>query len=66
MAKKRKDEYNLSDIVFAGIALLKENVDILHKFARHGLLLAKTGIDFLLLQLEEPKKKTKIKKIKIE
>lgn len=67
MRKKTKKEYNFSDMFFAGVALLKENQGDFRQFARSGLLLAKTGIDFLLLRLgEETKKTTKVRKIKIE
>ncbi len=67
MKKKTQKEYNFSDMFFAGVALLKEKEHFFHQFARSGLLLAKTGIDFLLLRLgEETKKTTKVRKIKIE
>lgn len=66
MTKKKKLEYSPSNIIFGGIAVLKENTGIFRKIIKDGLLVIKTGIDFLLLQVEEPKKKTKVKKIKIE
>ena len=64
---KDKKKIDLSILIFAGIAYLRENKDEYKKIARQLLILARGGIDYLLSKTDSSKKKTTtIKKIKIK
>lgn len=66
-SKGKKKDWSL--LLFAGIAYLKEHTQEIKKLERQLLLLARAGIDYLLLKNEGVEKKrasTKVKKIKIK
>lgn len=68
--KKRGHKKRGSDLLvwpFVGLALLKENKPESRKMLRQVLLLAKAGIDFMLLRVGGgAAKPTEVKKIKIQ
>jgi hypothetical protein len=67
--EKKEKKRDLSLLFFAGLAYLKEHREEFKKIERQLLLLARAGIDYLLLKNEGEKGKTpspKVKKIKIK